>query len=169
MSKNRLRDNTESTQIENRPSAPSAQPVASPRAQATRPKPRPSAPHALATRLPSPAARAPRVPLPPACACEPARPAPGRARSRRAHAPAARPRAPAAPSAMSQHSRQSCDTGCPKLYCNTIFFSTQITASVLQYNPASKPPSSSIAIQSHLSQYNFSLLACNTILYCNST
>ena len=34
--------------------------------------------------------------------------------------------------------------------------------SALQYNPASKPPSSFIAIQSHLSQYNFSLPACNT-------
>ena len=32
MSKNRLRNNTESIRIENRPSAPSAQPVASPRA-----------------------------------------------------------------------------------------------------------------------------------------
>ena len=41
-SKNRLRNNTESKRIENRPSAPSAQPKASLRAQAARPTPCPA-------------------------------------------------------------------------------------------------------------------------------
>ena len=62
MSKNRLRNNTESNQIKNRPSAPSAQPVASrPRAyHPLRPSrtPRASAP-------PSRALRAPREPCAP--------------------------------------------------------------------------------------------------------
>ena len=82
-SKNRLRNNTESNRIENKPSAPSAQPVASPFAQAARlplPAGRCRAP---ATACPAPA-RPCRAPAPmrlPAClpaspsACPPARPA----------------------------------------------------------------------------------------------
>ena len=80
MSKDRLRNNTESIQIENRPSAPSAQPVASLRAQAAHPTPRPRAPRAQAARAPRlPAARspsascsppaAPRAPASAACLC----------------------------------------------------------------------------------------------------
>ena len=103
MSKNRLRNNTESNRIENGPSAPSAQPVASPRAPAA-PLPRLRAYPASACRARHarlrfrqcpracqrpracrpPATRAPHAPAParpcrlrapaPACACS----APGR-------------------------------------------------------------------------------------------
>ena len=62
MSKNRLRNNTESKWIENRPSAPSAQPKASPGAQAARPA-RPCRACCRAPRAP----REPRALLPPAC------------------------------------------------------------------------------------------------------
>ena len=86
MSKNRLRNNTESNRIENRPSASSAQPVASPRV--------------CRLRLPKLPLRAPRsccrLPHKPVVAC-PARPAACSAR----------------PSAMSRHSCLSCDTGSP--------------------------------------------------------
>ena len=79
MSKNRLRNNTESNRIENRPSAPSAQPVASPRAQP-----------ALLPRACLALPRAPRSPARPrACRqllARPARP------TRRYRAPAARVR-----------------------------------------------------------------------------
>ena len=75
MSKNRLRNSTESNRVENRPSAPSAQPIASPHAQPARPSPRPRA-----YRLASPATRAPRAPAPAAAqllrACLPASPLP---------------------------------------------------------------------------------------------
>ena len=64
MSKNRLRNNTESNRIENRPSAPSAQPVSSPYAQVARQTPRPRACRALPH-----APRAPYALLPPAYAC----------------------------------------------------------------------------------------------------
>ena len=101
MSKNRLRNNTKSKRIENRPSAPSAQPKASPRAQAAPPAPRP----------PSPAL-----------------------------------------SAVLRHSHPSCDTGCPKLYCNTVFFSSQIAASVLQYNLDSNHPAP--LLQHNLTSHN---------------
>ena len=109
MSKNRLKNNTESIRIENRPSAPSAQPVASPgrapsaslgrapSAQAVRPAPRGSAPrqgacHALPLAchaLP----RSPRAPvrLPPT-RLPPAHLPP----TRLARLPPARPRAPSA-------------------------------------------------------------------------
>ena len=60
MSKNRLRNNTESIRIDNRPSAPSAQPIASPRTQAARPAPRPRAqrPGRTGPARPTPACRA---------------------------------------------------------------------------------------------------------------
>ena len=72
MSKNRLRNSTESNRVENRPSAPSAQPIASPRAQAARlASLAPRAPRAPATA----AARAPAchacAPAPRARACVP--------------------------------------------------------------------------------------------------
>ena len=82
MSKNRLRNNTESIRIENRPSAPSAQPVARPGAQ------RPG--------------RVPRAPLP-----RPAAPsAPCRASSHRAHVPATYPARPSR--ALRAHARACC-------------------------------------------------------------
>ena len=52
MSKNRLRNSTESNRVENRPSALSAQPIASPRAQrpGLTPAAQPALPHALRAR-----------------------------------------------------------------------------------------------------------------------
>ena len=97
MSKNRLRNNTESIQIENRPSAPSAQPVASPLAHAVRACQAPTAP--CRARLP-PAARSARLLLPAPRAC-----------CRLPLGPLGRPTRPAArPSAMSRHNCLSCDT-----------------------------------------------------------
>ena len=107
MSKNRLRNNIESNRIENRPSAPSAQPVASLRTQAARAW--------LAPCLPA-------VSSPPAETHAPARllmrlPAsPARARVVHARLLCA-PRA--YPSVVSRHNCLSCDTGSPVSCHNT--------------------------------------------------
>ena len=116
MSKNRLRSNTESNRTKNRPSASSAQPVVSPRAQASRPASAASpVPRALRAQPSAPVAR----PVVRAPACTPAarlRPLAQHARAPSAlHAclhpacPRARPvllarllRAPRLPSAVSQ-------------------------------------------------------------------
>ena len=120
MSKNRLKNNTESIRIENRPSAPSAQPVASPRAQAARPAPRPRA-----CRPASPAPRAPHAPAPAAARLP--RPRPTRLpAARRCRGPAcylrAQPRAQRLPSAHASCHNTAllyCDTIWPSLSCNT--------------------------------------------------
>ena len=57
MSKNQLMNSTESNRVKNRPSAPSAQPIAQQHAQ-------PRAPHLCGARL-APLWRAPHAPLPP--------------------------------------------------------------------------------------------------------
>ena len=85
MSKNRLRNNTESIRIENRPSAPSAQPIASPRAQAERPAPRPPAPRAPALSAPCLLPPAPHARAPSCLQRWPARPTQARLRAPRAH------------------------------------------------------------------------------------
>ena len=115
MSKDRLRGSTKSNRVENRPSAPSAQPIASPRTQAARPAPRPPA-----CRLSSPAPRAR------ACCRSPAAGAP----QRPARLPAARlPLAPRAlaclctlapsaccalPSAPAPHASATCAPRAPR-------------------------------------------------------
>ena len=96
MSKNRLRNTTESIRVENRPSAPSAQPKASLRAQATsapRAQRLPAERPALAPRL-CPACRAPRAP---AAACF--------ARPRALYEPRPRAQLPAAPARAPTHAR----------------------------------------------------------------
>ena len=176
MSKNRLRNNTESNRIENRPSEPSAQPVASPRAHVARPAPKPCAcrslPRAAAPyrALPRPcrARPAPRAPLPPACACAQlplacrARSlacasviAPARARTHAAlRAPAPTPARPSAQPAVSRHGCLSCDIVSPVSCHNT---------------------PGCIAIQPGLLQPfqpQYSAVYCNTLLpnklYCNT-
>ena len=105
MSKNRLRNNTESIRIENRLSALSAQPKASPHAQAARLPPvrparlPPSRPAPTPQRLLAPAARPCRTPAPPARAC-------CAQRLPSAHAPC-------------HNTILYCDTIWPSLSCNT--------------------------------------------------
>ena len=127
MSKNRLRNNTESIRIENRPSTPSAQPKASPHAQAARllracralPRACRALPRACRAchALPRPAARA-------------SAPAPAARPASRACAPAAGPtplaHAPAAPSAHAP-----CHNTI--LYCDTILPPTALPATI-QYS-----------------------------------
>ena len=170
MSKNRLRNNTESNRIENRPSASSAQPVASPRAQVVRPTPRPPAPHAPACPARSSAQRARAAPARAPHARPPAR-------STGALLPAAPVCAPSAPCvrllrlacrivalqrAVSQYS--SCLRPLLSqynffLYCDTIFLQPSCNT-ILQYY------SSQHAIQTSVLQYKIfqpSLLYCNTM------
>ena len=155
MSKNRLRNNTKSTRIENRPRAPSAQPVASLRAQRLG-RTHPALPARLLPLAPAarPACRACQRLLPAACA--PLLPA-------RLSAPPGRPaQRPAARLLMSQDNLLYRDTSPANpvhcntlpafqaslsaiqwLYCNTKFFPNQPALPafesrytwVLQYNP----------------------------------
>ena len=140
MSKNRLRNNTESIWIENRPSAPSAQPLASPRAQAAQPA-LPCALHALSRAPSSPACLSPRTPavlrvaLPRACRTPAARCLAPHASAACAHARALRAqlRTQRLPSLLLQW-----------LYCNTALSSplpSHNTIVVLRYNlPAASLP-----------------------------
>ena len=160
----RLRKNTESNRAKNRLSAPSAQPLASPRAQAARLAPRlracralPRAPHA---RLRPAAARLLRE-RPPACA--------PRRRSPRARAPACAPSdLPNAylPCLWSQYTQVYCDTIPPsplpfpghdtKLYCDPVPFKptsfTAIQFYVLQYNFSNQLPAIHICIATNPSK-----------------
>ena len=162
MSKNRLRNNTESTRIENRPRAPSAQPVASPRS--------PRAYHACChapclPRAPAPAAcrlRTPRAPAParppaclpaPQCLRSPAACAPQRsacAPQRSACAPSTSSRAPSRPSRAPSAQQPGCS--CHKTICCIV---TQAQ------------PTLSIGIHSSVLQYTSSLSSltlCNTMI-----
>ena len=157
MSKNRLKNNTESKRIENRPSAPRVQPAASPRAKAECPAarlPRPysasacRALHAclrvrsrlLACRPPAtrPSACAPLPPARPSTRLRLLRAWPCRNAQRRVAAPSCARPAPAhvisrpRPSTSSQYSLY-CDTNLlpTKLYCNTVSSAARLP--LLQY------------------------------------
>ena len=169
MSKNRLRNNTESKRIENRPSAPSAQPKASPRAQ--RPGRAPYAPRACLPSAPRPGAQLPAAPTParaPACA-PPAAHARCAPRPRAAAACAPRALQPAA-------ARLSC------AYCALPSAPTPTPSACLHAQPRAQRPvqrpawlcrghSDCIAIQS--SPALVTIQYCDTIqppanLYCNT-
>ena len=172
MSKNRLRNSTESNRVENRPSAQSAQPVASPRAQL--PGQAPAAPCRACAPLPR-SPRGPHAPLPPAppaprayapSACPaPARPAPSvRLRPPERPARPAPQRARLLPSPTPCRNTAACLTTQAALSLATVPHNTIF---VLRYKlPAAKPPTIQIL------QYNpcpvclflqYNKLYCNTV------
>ena len=177
MSKNRLRNNTESNRIENRPSAPSTQPVASPRAQAARPAPRPCPPRACLQR-------APRLPRPKGAAAAPACAPLSLARPSAPPSPAERPARPVRPNAcclrfswpyrgLAGHciAIQSSQSQYTEVYCDTIqtflaFSCNTVNCIAIQSLQPIKP----LAIQTtllqpslHKPQSQYKILYCNTI------
>ena len=127
--KNLTRENTQSKRIENGPSAPSAQPATSLRAQAARP----ATPRPRTLSAPAPAA-APRAP---ACLACPARLPLAHLRAPRPRTPACAPLTPPARAYCAQlpspEPAQSTVT-IQHVYCDTPTHLAALVTTVLQYN-----------------------------------